>query len=298
MRYFSTRAVDKSQTVSFEEAVLQGLAPDGGLYVPETIPELPLATILSWRDMEYHEIAFQLFRQYVDTSEMADAELLDLLKKSFATFSHPDITPLKKLPGLGPGNLSNLWILELFHGPTFAFKDVALQVLGNLFDFFLQRQRRAAHDHKTQGITIVGATSGDTGGAAIYGLRGKQGIDVFILHPKDRISPVQELQMTTVLDSNIHNVALEGTFDDCQEVVKTLFADSDFKAKYRLGAINSINWARILAQTSYYYYSYFTILKELKVPVDGASSYGVLTNIQYWYAILLLIDQCLFPYCS
>ena len=271
MKYLSTRGSGTS--VSFEEAVLGGLAPDGGLYVPIEIPTISQEILESWKDDSLPQVAFHLFRLYVDPSEISDLDLKRILDKSFATFSHPSVTPLQKLPSIGSGNLEHFWVLELFHGPTFAFKDVALQVLGNLFEFFLDRKHGSAR------LTVLGATSGDTGGAAIYGLRGKTGIDVFILHPKNRISPVQELQMTTVLDSNVHNVAVEGSFDDCQEIVKTLFSDAPFKAKFNLGAVNSINWARILAQMSYYYYSYFQMAKSLGVTLTDA-------RIQYRYFLV------------
>lgn len=167
------------------------------------------------------------------------------------------MTPLKKLS-------DKLFVLELFHGPTFAFKDVALQLLGNLFEFFLLRRNAGKKDGEPrERLTVVGATSGDTGSAAIYGLRNKSDISIFILHPKGRVSPIQEAQMTTVTDYNVHNVAVKGTFDDCQDIVKALFADREFNATHRLGAINSINWARILAQTVYYFLAYFHARRQL-----------------------------------
>jgi threonine synthase len=258
MKYRSTRSTS-DQELSFEEAVIEGLAPDGGLFVPVVCPHLSKHEIESWRGLKFTDIAAQLFRKFINPSEISDSELAQIVGKSFATFSHPKVTPLVKVS-------DNLWILELFHGPTFAFKDVALQVLGNLFEFFLMRRDGGV-------LNIIGATSGksftlnkgDTGGAAIYGLRGKKGIQAFILHPMNRISPIQELQMTTVLDKNIHNVAVEGTFDDCQEIVKTLFSDSNFKKRHSLGAVNSINWARIMAQMSYYFFSYFEVQRLMGV---------------------------------
>ncbi|KAI8896905.1 tryptophan synthase beta subunit-like PLP-dependent enzyme [Globomyces pollinis-pini] len=273
MQYRSTRGHPK--LLSFEEAVLQGLAPDGGLYIPTDIPVFPIQTILSWANLPFHKLAFQLYRPYISQSEIPDDDLLDLCFRSFATFSDKDVTPLKKLPSV---TNSNFWVLELFHGPTFAFKDVALQFLGNLFDYFLKRKN--LNSSKPVSITVVGATSGDTGGAAIYGLRGKENINVFILHPHKRISPVQEQQMTSVLAANVHNIALEGSFDDCQDIVKSLFGDKDFKEKYQLGAINSINWARILAQTTYYFYSFFQVLRQNNIPLD-VSSMVALQKIQY-----------------
>ena len=198
MKYRSTRG--HSKLLSFKEAVLQGLAPDGGLYIPVKIPTFSLQEISSWRSLTFPQLAFKLYRPFISSDEIQDNELLDLCERSFSTFSHPETTPTKKLPTLSPGapnqDLANLWVLELFHGPTFAFKDVALQFLGNLFEFFLKK------DPSSRGITVLGATSGDTGGAAIYGLRGKEKINVFILHPHKRVSPIQEAQMTSVLDAN------------------------------------------------------------------------------------------------
>ena len=198
MKYFSTRGHPKK--LGFEEAVLQGLAPDGGLYLPE---EIPLVQDLEEMvNMSFVEIAFKLYRPYISINEVPDKDLKDLCQQSFATFSHKDVTPVVKLSNVASDpDLKNLWILELFHGPTFAFKDVALQFLGNLFEYFLKR-RNAANVGKPQTINVLGATSGDTGGAAIYGLRGKRDVNVFILHPYKRISPVQEAQMASILDAN------------------------------------------------------------------------------------------------
>ncbi|KAJ3209475.1 threonine synthase [Dinochytrium kinnereticum] len=298
MPYRSTRQATASTEgealLTFEEAVIEGLAPDGGLYIPTEIPRFSIDTILSWASLPYHELAFHLFRPFVETPEISpsngipDADLKDILKRSFASFSHPDVTPVKDLPIVPPSPSAipatvegRFHVLELFHGPTFAFKDVALQVLGNLFEYFLLRRNRLrAADEPVHSINVLGATSGDTGGAAIYGLRGKKNVNVFILHPKHRISPVQEQQMTSVLDPNVHNVALDGsTFDDCQETVKVLFGDADFKKKYKLGAINSINWARILAQTSYYFSSYLQLCRAHR---SGAGATpGDLPKVQY-----------------
>ncbi|TPX36022.1 hypothetical protein SmJEL517_g01779 [Synchytrium microbalum] len=288
MRFKSTRASSSSSTISFEEAVFEGLAPDGGLYVPDTIPQLPLATILSWHSLPFAHIAYNILSLYISSDEIPAADLRKLLETSFGTFSHPDVVPLVELPVVQ--NRRDMYALELFHGPTFAFKDVALQVLGNLFEYFLVRQ--AAKGGKSSGnskkstpphITVVGATSGDTGGAAIYGLRGKKAVEVIILHPHNRVSPIQELQMTTVQDANVHNVAVEGTFDDCQEIVKNLFGDLEFKEKYHLAAINSINAARILAQIIYYFTSYLALVKRTGVIIDsnGKVVKGELPKVQY-----------------
>ncbi|KAJ3262969.1 threonine synthase [Chytriomyces hyalinus] len=260
--YRSTRAASSTTAVGFEDAVRTGLATDGGLFVPEQVPSLFSFEkhAKEWASLEYHQVAFNIFRHFVPTEEVSDSDLFEIVKKSYSTFSHPKVTPVVK-PGSHDGNIR---ILELHHGPTFAFKDVALQFVGNLFDFFLSRPPPPTTSHKSTRIAVLGATSGDTGGAAIYGLRGKRNVDVFILHPKGRISSVQEQQMTSVLDANVHNVAVDGaTFDDCQEIVKVCFGDLEFKNKYSLAAVNSINWARILAQTTYYFVSYLSLIKEL-----------------------------------
>jgi threonine synthase len=194
MKYRSTRG--HAKLLSFQEAVLQGLAPDGGLYIPLSIPKFSLEEISTFQSLSFDKLAYKLYRPFIDVSEIPDKDLQDLCTASFNSFNHPERTPTVKLPSLSKnGDLDNLWILELFHGPTFAFKDVALQFLGNLFEYFLLK-------NKGSKITVLGATSGDTGGAAIYGLRGKENIQVFILHPHKRISPIQEAQMTSVLDSN------------------------------------------------------------------------------------------------
>ncbi|KAJ2783140.1 threonine synthase [Coemansia interrupta] len=257
MKYRSTRGQVSGQ--SFESVVLEGLASDGGLYIPEHLPQLPADWQTKWADLPFAELAAELITLFVG-SDLTRAEVGELAAKSYATFDTPQVTPLVDLDAA-----KNTHILELFHGPTFAFKDVALQFLGNLFEFFLERKnaRDAGAHHK---ITVVGATSGDTGSAAIFGLRGKKNVSVFILHPEGRVSPIQEAQMTTVLDANVHNVSIKGTFDDCQDIVKQLFGRPAFKKEHSLGAINSINWARILAQITYYFHAYFELLRQTKNP--------------------------------
>ncbi|KAJ7177943.1 tryptophan synthase beta subunit-like PLP-dependent enzyme [Mycena filopes] len=270
MKYFSTRG--GGQKLTFEETVLTGLAPNGGLYIPETIPSLPADWKTKWRAYSFVELSVAVLSLYISSDEISESELRGLVQKSYQSFRHPEITPLKKLD-------DKRYVLELFHGPTFAFKDVALQLLGNLFEFFLlRRNARKAPGEKQEKLTVVGATSGDTGSAAIYGLRNKANISIFILHPKGRVSPIQEAQMTTVTDSNVHNIAVGGTFDDCQDIVKSLFGDAEFNATHRLGAINSINWARILAQTVYYFLSYFHIQAQLAPGVDAEIQYVVPTG--------------------
>merc|ERR1719321_2280529 len=180
------------------------------------------------------------------------------MKESYSTFFHDDVVPVI--------SLSDFYMMELFHGPTFAFKDVALQALGNLYEYFLKRKSRR--------LTVVGATSGDTGGAAIYGMRGKENVECFILFPQGRVSRIQQQQMTSVLDANVHCVGVEGTFDDCQNIVKALFGDLDFKKEYGLGAVNSINWARIMFQITYYFHTYF----KLYPACNGSMSFSVPTG--------------------
>ena len=237
MRYVSTRGgVDP---VGFAEAVMMGLGTDGGLLVPESVPRLDRETLGSWAQLRFQDLAVEVMDRFASDAIPREA-LVELVESSYASFSHPDVTPLIQVGGQP--------ILELFHGPTAAFKDVALQFLGNFFEYLLERDGGR--------LNIIGATSGDTGSAAIAGVRGKSRIHIFILHPQGRVSPVQERQMTTVLDSNVHNVAIRGTFDDGQRIVKALFNDLAFKGKYHLGAVNSINWARILAQMVYYFYAW------------------------------------------
>ncbi|MCW8945020.1 MAG: threonine synthase [Sedimenticola sp.] len=237
MRYVSTRG--GIEPVSFSQAVMMGLATDGGLLLPESFPPIDENTLKQWAGLSFKELAVEVMFPFVG-EDISRQELVDLVERSYASFSHPEVTPVVEK--------GQLKILELFHGPTAAFKDVALQFLGNLFELLLERSGGR--------LNILGATSGDTGSAAIYGVRGQERIDIFILHPKGRVSPIQERQMTTVLDANVHNIAINGTFDDGQRIVKELFNDLDFKSEYSLGAVNSINWARILAQVVYYFYAW------------------------------------------
>jgi threonine synthase len=256
------------------------LAPDGGLYIPVAIPSLPENWESEWKDYSFQQLAFAILSLYTSPEDISRTDLKNLIEKSYSTFRSVTITPLRTIS-------QHLHILELFHGPTYAFKDVALQFLGNLFEFFLSRRNsRLPPDAEPETITIVGATSGDTGSAAIYGLRSKPSISTFILHPRGRVSPIQEAQMTTVLDANVHNLAVHGTFDDCQDIVKELFNDAEFRSKYRLGAVNSINWARILAQIVYYFSAYF---QARRVGVSGELQFVVPTGnfgdvLAGWYA--------------
>lgn len=241
MRYVSTRG--KAPVVSFADAVLTGLASDGGLYVPEELPKFSKDEIASWAGLSYAELAFNVIKPFVGDC-IEEADLKAMIDKTYAVFNHQAVAPLVQID-------SNEFVLELFHGPTLAFKDFALQLLGRLMHHILtQRGER---------LVILGATSGDTGSAAIEGCRASELVDIFILHPHNRVSEVQRRQMTTVLADNVFNIALEGNFDDCQQMVKDSFADQSFLGGLRLGAINSINWARIMAQIVYYFSSAITL---------------------------------------
>jgi len=238
MNYVSTRG--ESAPLRFTETILSGLARDGGLFLPEEIPEVS-SKLAFWRTLSYQALAYEIMSLFAD--DIPQDTLRELIRKSYSSFRHPDVTPVVSV---GP-----IYLLELFHGPTLAFKDVALQFLGNLFEFVLAQ---------TNGeMNIVAATSGDTGSAAIYGVRGRERIRIFVMHPHGRVSPVQEKQMTTALDANVRNLAIEGTFDDAQDIVKELFNDLAFRDANKLGAVNSINWARVLAQIVYYFYAAFRV---------------------------------------
>ena len=237
MRYISTRG--QAPALNFEDVLLAGLATDGGLYVPENLPRFTQEEIASWAGLPYHELAFNVMRPFV-TGSISDADFRSILEETYGVFAHQAVAPLRQLAG-------NEWVLELFHGPTLAFKDFALQLLGRLLDHFLMK--------RGERVVIMGATSGDTGSAAIEGCRRCENVDIFILHPHNRVSEVQRRQMTTIMGENIHNIAVEGNFDDCQEMVKDSFADQSFLKGTRLVAVNSINWARIMAQIVYYFHA-------------------------------------------
>lgn len=237
MKYISTRGV--APALSFEEAMLTGLALDGGLYVPAHIPKLTKDDILSLQGLRYQDIAFRIIKPFVGDAFEDDA-LIDIIEKAYADFSHISCAPLVELE-------SNHFLLELFHGPTLAFKDFAMQLIGQLFQVALKRREKQ--------VTIIGATSGDTGSAAIEAFRGLDAVNVFILFPDGRVSDVQRRQMTTAKESNVHAIAVDGTFDDCQSRVKDMFNDHEFRNEVQLAGINSINWARVLAQIVYYFSS-------------------------------------------
>jgi threonine synthase len=238
MDYISTRG--SAPALDFAGATLAGLANDGGLYLPREWPRFSQAEIAAMAGLPYAELAAKIMQPFVEGSLTAE-RLLELTRAAYGRFAHQAVTPLKQLD-------EQQWLLELFHGPTLAFKDVALQLLGLLFEEFLGRGN--------ENLTIVGATSGDTGSAAIDAVAGRAKVDIFMLHPKGRVSDVQRRQMTTVLAPNVHNIAIEGaTFDDAQAMVKRMFNDTEMTSRFNIGAVNSINWARLMAQVVYYFAS-------------------------------------------
>ncbi len=239
MQYLSTRG--GSESVGFCEAVSQGLAPDGGLYLPESYPDISVH-LECWSTLSYPELCHEFFKHFA--TDLKDNDLHDAIHSAYSGFSHPDIAPLVRLN-------ENLHVLELFHGPTLAFKDFALQLLGNLYELQIKRTGKE--------LCILGATSGDTGAAAISGLLGKSGVKVFILYPNGKVSPLQERQMTCTGANNVFPLAIEGTFDDAQKTVKDLFGDVSFRESIGLSAVNSINLARILAQSVYYLYAWLRL---------------------------------------
>ncbi len=257
MRYISTRG--RTDPMPFKDAVVTGLAPDGGLLVPETIPSVR-GMLAELAELPFVPFAQRLLGMYVD--DIPPETLNALVERAYAGFDHPDVVPFRAVRGIA-GN-QDVQVMELFHGPTLAFKDVALQLLGQLFEHVLEE--RGEH------LNILGATSGDTGSAAIAGVRGLPAVDVFILFPEGRVSPLQERQMTTIEDENVHCLAVQGSFDDCQSLMKTLFADAAAKAALSLGAVNSVNWARVLAQIVYYGFA------SLKFAAAGPVSFAVPTG--------------------
>ena len=237
MRYVSTRG--SAPVLDFEGATLAGLAADGGLYVPEAWPAMTRDEIAALAGLDYVETAVRVMAPFVAGS-LSEADLRELCTAAYGRFAHKAVTPLVQLE-------SDQWLLELFHGPTLAFKDVALQLVGLLFERFLTGA--------TEPLTVIGATSGDTGSAAIDALAGRAGVDIFMLHPHGRVSDVQRRQMTTVLAPNVHNIAIQGDFDTAQALVKAMFRDPAFSGRFKLSAVNSINWARLMAQVVYYFYA-------------------------------------------
>ena len=247
MLYLSTRGHPGRK--HFCEILLEGLAPDGGLYLPERYPQVDAAMLAAWRQLPYADLAFEILSLYVD--DIPAADLRAICRKTYTqdVFGTKEIVPLKTLgPSNGSGP-SELYLEALSNGPTLAFKDMAMQLLGNLFEYELAR--------RGEELNILGATSGDTGSAAEYAMRGKRGVRVFMTSPNGRMSPFQQAQMFSLQDANIHNLAIEGVFDDCQDIVKAVSNDLEFKRRFKIGTVNSINWARLMAQVVYYFAGYF-----------------------------------------
>jgi threonine synthase len=262
LNYLSTRG-DRTPR-RFCEILLEGLAPDGGLYLPERYPQVDAAMLARWRGLSYAGLAFEILSLYIDDIPPADLKRLVHATYTEATFGTRAITPLKKLE-------HGLFIEALSNGPTLAFKDMAMQLLGQLFEYELAR--------RGEKLNILGATSGDTGSAAEYAMRGKRGIAVFMLSPHGRMSPFQQAQMFSLQDANIHNLAIEGVFDDCQDIVKAVSNDLEFKRRFKIGTVNSINWARLLAQVVYYFAGYFQATKSNDERVSFAVPSGNFGNV-------------------
>ena len=262
MKYLSTRG-DKSPR-GFCDILLEGLAPDGGLYLPASYPHVDTATLARWRGLSYADLAFEILSLYIDDIPASDLKRLCHVTYTQATFGTPQITPLTKLE-------DGVYLQGLSNGPTLAFKDMAMQLLGHLFEFELAR--------RGEELNILGATSGDTGSAAEYAMRGKKGVRVFMLSPHGRMSPFQQAQMFSLQDANIHNITVEGVFDDCQDIVKAVSNDLDFKRRHRIGTVNSINWARLLAQVVYYFAGYFQATKSNSEQVSFTVPSGNFGNI-------------------
>ncbi|MCW5664284.1 MAG: threonine synthase [Piscinibacter sp.] len=262
MKYISTRG-DRTPR-GFSEILLEGLAPDGGLYLPTHYPTVDSATLARWRGLPYAELAFDILSLYIDDVPAADLKRLVSSTYTEQVYGTKEITPLKQLE-------DGLYLEALSNGPTLAFKDMAMQLLGALFEYELGR--------RGQTLNILGATSGDTGSAAEYAMRGKRGVKVFMLSPHGRMSPFQQAQMFSLQDPNIHNLAVEGVFDDCQDIVKAVSNDLEFKRRWKIGTVNSINWARLLAQVVYYFAGYFQATKTNDERVSFAVPSGNFGNI-------------------
>jgi threonine synthase len=268
MKYISTRG--QVEPIEFQQAVLMGLADDGGLIIPESIPDVT-SRLDDWRELTYQQLALEVVRLFA--TDIAEDDLRKLIDRTYGEAFVGGVAPVVPV--------GDLFVQELWHGPTLAFKDIALQFLGNLFEYILAREGGR--------LNILGATSGDTGSAAIHGVRGRAGISIFVMHPAGRVSEIQQRQMTTVLDENVHNIAIAGSFDDCQNIMKALAADLDFKRKYSIGAVNSVNWARVLAQIVYYFWGYFEVRRlgggrgePIRVAVPTGNFGDVLAG---WYAM-------------
>ncbi len=266
MKYYSTRGYDINQ--SFSDILLEGLAPDGGLYMPKFYPDIK-HKLLEWKDLEYAELSYQILKLFCDNADIPHADLKDICYKTYTKDIYKyvrdgenagEITPLTILK-------DDVCLLALSNGPTLAFKDMAMQLLGNLFDYVLERKGRK--------LNILGATSGDTGSAAEYAMRGKKNINIFMLSPHNKMSAFQQAQMFSLTDENIFNIAIEGFFDNCQDIVKVVSNDLEFKQKYNIGTVNSINWARIAAQIVYYIKGYFNSIRAFKLELGDVIDFCV-----------------------
>ncbi|MDR6887945.1 MULTISPECIES: threonine synthase [Variovorax] len=262
MNYLSTRGHPDRKR--FCEILLEGLAPDGGLYLPEHYPQVDTATLAKWRELPYAELAFEILSLYIDDIPPADLKAICAKTYTPEVFGSEEIVPLRELE-------DGVYLEALSNGPTLAFKDMAMQLLGNLFEYELARRGSE--------LNILGATSGDTGSAAEYAMRGKKGVRVFMTSPDGRMSPFQQAQMFSLQDENIHNIAIAGVFDDCQDIVKAVSNDLGFKRKYRIGTVNSINWARLLAQVVYYFAGYFQATASNDKPVSFTVPSGNFGNV-------------------
>jgi threonine synthase len=262
LKYLSTRGDTAPR--GFSDILLEGLAPDGGLYLPQRYPQVDAAQLARWRRLGYADLAFEILSLFIDDIPPADLRALVGSTYTEQVFGTPQITPLRPL---GPG----LYLQGLSNGPTLAFKDMAMQLLGQLFEYELRRRGAS--------LNILGATSGDTGSAAEYAMRGKQGVRVFMLSPHGRMSPFQQAQMFSLQDANVHNLAVQGVFDDCQDIVKAVSGDLEFKRRHAIGTVNSINWARLVAQVVYYFAGYFQATRDDGAPVSFAVPSGNFGNI-------------------
>ena len=263
MEYISTR--NKSKTFEFEDVFIKGLADDGGLFVPLSLHKYSESEIKSFEKLSYSELAKKIIYPFIGNF-MSEADLSKIIEKSYSVFRKENVIDIVKV--------GDRFVLELFHGPTLAFKDVAMQLLGNFYEYYL--------DNKNKKINIVVATSGDTGAAAIDAIKGKKNINIFVLHPDNRISPVQRRLMTTGKNENVFNIAVKGNFDDCQNLVKSMFSDKEFSNKIKMSGVNSINWARIIAQSIYYFYCYF-LVEDKKQPINFSVPTGNFGDVYAGY---------------
>ena len=263
MKYISTR--DSSKTFEFKDVFIKGLADDGGLFIPKSFNKFSKSDIDEFKDLNYQELAKKIIYPFIGNF-MSENDLNKIIDKSYSVFRKKNVVDLVKV-----GDRS---VLELFHGPTLAFKDVAMQLLGNFYEYYL--------NNENEKLNIVVATSGDTGAAAIDAIKGKKNVNIFVLHPHDRVSPVQRKLMTTGKEQNVFNIAINGNFDDCQNLVKSMFADKNFSQDIKMSGVNSINWARIIAQSVYYFYSYF-LVEDNKQPINFSVPTGNFGDVYAGY---------------